>query len=483
MDAPGTPDAASFEHMQEQQDKLLEELKGLVKVEAKDIGTLRKELHITVPAKVITDHMEQNYSELMSDALVPGFRKGRAPRQLVEKRYGAEVRDSLTTSIVGQSFYAATDNEELDVLGEPRFRVTIDDNVKLVEIDEALQHLKLPDEGDFNYICEVELKPSFELPPLENIEIKSPDIEITDEMIDEQILRHRKNRGRYEPAEKAEEPDDQVIAEVTLTVDGNEVKREDNVTLGVRPTRLDGVTVMDLGEKLKGAKPGDTCTSEVTIPDDFESADLRGKTGAFNFRVHEVKRLAPEPLEDFIKALAFENEQEMRDDVRADLEAERTRLMERARRIQVEDYLLDKTSLELPEEFSGRQTDRAVMRRVIDMQQNGVPLPDIEARIDELRTSAREDVARELRLGFIFERVADELSITVTDEEVNTEIARIAQMYGRRFDRVRDDLQNRGLLKQLVEQIRQNKCVAQLLDKAKVVADDASSEDSSEGKS
>jgi len=473
MDIPGAAgamDAEAWERADDESERLLEELKKEVKVETKDIGVLRKELHITVPAKVIADHMEHNYDELMSDALVPGFRKGRAPRQLIEKRFGAEVRESLTSSIVGQSYFAATENLELEALGDPLFRISTDQGVKLMDIGESLQHIKLPEDADFDYTCEVELKPTFELPETKGIEITKPTVDITDEMVDEQILQRRKIRGRYEmigdaPAGK----DDQLVADLVLTVDDQEIKREENVSLGVRPTRLDGIPLLTLDEVLSGVKSGESRTAECTIPDDYERADLRGKPGRFEFQVHEIKHLVPEDMENFLRAWGFDNEKELREHVHEELEAERDRHVERAQRAQVEEYLLKNISLDLPEDFSARQTDRAVVRRVVDLQQRGVPMSDIETQIDELRTSAKEQVATDLKLGFIFEKVAEKLEVSVTDEEVNSEIARIAQLYNRRFDRVRDDLQSRGLLSQLVEQIRQGKSVTLLLQDAKFV--------------
>ena len=106
---------------------------------------------------------------------------------------------------------------------------------------------------------------------------------------------------------------------------------------------------------------------------------------------------------------------------------------------------------------------------MIELQQQGIPWSDLEAKIDELRASATTDVARDLKLEFILAKVAGELEVGVTDEEVNTEIARLARTYNRRFDKVRDDLQQRGLLPQLAEQIRQDKCVALLLKDAQFV--------------
>jgi trigger factor len=477
MNIPGAAGAADnpemWERAQEESDKLLDELKEAVQADLEDIGVLRKQMRVTVPAKIIADHMEKNYSDLMHDALVPGFRKGRAPRRLIEKRFGADVRESLTTSIVGQSFYAAAENNELEILGDPLFRIEADAGVQLMDIGEALQHLKLPESGDFGYTCEVELKPTFEVPALEGIEVKTPEIAITDEMVEEQILRQRKIRGRLEPVSDAAQKDDQCICDVVLTVDGAEIKRDENALVGVRPTVVEGIPLTDLDKTLAGTKAGETRTVKCSLPPDYERADLRGKDGEIAITLHEIKRLAPEPLDAFVQTMGFDSEEELREDVRAQLDMEREQMLGRAKKAQVEEYLLESTELDLPQGFSSRQTERAVHRRVIDLQQRGMPMSDIESHIDELRTSASEQVVRDLKLGFILEKVAEKLDIHVTDEEVNTEIARIARMYGRRFDRVRDDLQGAGLLEQLVEQIRQDKCVAKLLETAKFVAADA----------
>lgn len=474
MEIPGAASALDAPVLREKADKraeaLLESLKQSLVVGLKDIGVLRKSMTVTVPADIVTEHIQSQFEDLRSDAIVPGFRKGRAPKALIQKRYGPDVRDSLKSSMVGQSYFAAVEKNELQVLGDPLFQVTTKDGVKLMEVGEAITHIEIPENADFTYLCELEVKPAIELPELAGIEIKTPQVEITDAMVDDAVQRACKIRGRYEPIQdSAAQEDDLLIADVTLKCDGAEVKREANLQLGVRPTRLDGVTLLDLGKKLAGAKVGMHITAPCVIPDDYERADLRGKQAEFVFDLHELKRLKPAAVSELVAETGARDEAQLREFFRDDLEAERDQLIQRAKREQVHDYLLSKVTLDLPEKLSARQTDRAVMRAVVELQQRGTPIGDIEARIDELRTVAKEQVARELRLQFILEKVAEKLAIKIYDEEVNTEIARIARRYNRRFDRVRDDLQREGLLLQLADQIRQDKAVAQILVDAKLV--------------
>ncbi len=475
MQLPGIPGALEDNVVREkaeaEAERLLEDLKKEVKAEIRDIGTLRKELQITVPEKVIADHLTHNYDELMHDAIVPGFRKGRAPRALIEKRYGADVRESLTTSIVGQSYFAVTENHKLDVLGDPLFRIESDGGVKLVSFDEALQHLKLPPSGSLVYTCEVELRPEFTLPELKGIEVKTPEIEITSEMLERELLNQRRLRGRYEPQpEGTAERDDMLVADVTLRVGEQVVKTEENVQCGVRPAAIDGVPVPKLDEALIGARAGETREVECTIPDDYERADLRGQAGRFQFKIHELKRLVPMTLAEFLERSGFADEGEARDFLRIRMENERDQMIEAARRAQVSDYLLQQTPVELPEKLSGRQVERAVARRMVELLQGGMPPADVEARADQLRASAREEVTRDLKLSFILDKIAEQLEIQVTDEEVNTAIAALARRQNRRFDRVRDELQRDDLLGQLADGIRHDKTIERLLADANTVA-------------
>ncbi|QOJ14779.1 MAG: trigger factor [Planctomycetia bacterium] len=468
MTTPGVADPLDNptlrERAEKQAESLLESLKTAAKSEVRDIGVLRKEVRITVPSNVIGAEISKNYEDMLGDVQLPGFRKGRAPRALVERRFAAEVRSSLKTTIIGQSFLAVVDREKLEVLGDPLFRVTSGAGEKLVDLNEALAAIDLPEKGDMQFTCEIEVRPTFELPELKGVPVTAPVIEITPELVEEQLARQCRIHGRYEPIDgPAAEEDDLAVADVTLKVDGVEIKTEDNLQLGIRATRLDGIALPDLGERLAGVRAGDQRTCACTVPDDYERADLRGKSGEFAFKIHEVKRLVPVSMEELTKQVGAASEAELREFAKQDMEREREALLVRAKREQIHEYLLTKAPIDVPAGLSARLTDRAVMRRVIGLQQRGVPWADIERDIDALRVSAADEVVRDLKLEFILAKVAETLGLRVTEEEVNNEIARIARRYGRRFDRVRDELHERGLLLQLAEQIRQDKCVDALL--------------------
>jgi len=430
-------------------------LRDLISVTVEDVGVLRKRLKVCVPREAIDERLDQSYRELMREALVPGFRKGRAPLALIRKRFGKEVADDVRTTLVSEAYEAAVEKESLDVLGRP-------------DID--FEKIELPEEGDLEFTCEVEIRPEFDLPELEGIEIRRPKVAVTDADVDAEIQRLRALRGRFETVEDGVKPDDLVVADITVSVDGEEVRRVESASIFARPRPIEGIMLENLPDVLSGAKPGDKRTAEETVPDDYEPEQYRGKPATVEITVREVKRFVmPELDQEFLSSLGFDSEDELRNYVRGRLESTLDRRIRQDMRRQVYQYLLENTNLDLPERLSERQTNRVMIRRILQMRSEGVPDAEIEKRLDELKSTAREQALNDLKLFFIMEKVAEKLGVEVSEEELNGRIAMIAQAYGRRFDRVRDDMIRDGSFEGLYYEIRDEKCIDQILEKAKIV--------------
>ena len=161
-----TQDASTPETDSEEQAKLK------CDVNITDSGPWKKKIAITIPRSEVDKRREEKYGELMKDAQVPGFRKGRAPRRLIEKRFGEEVGDQLKLGLMADALQQIEDDQDFEVLGEPDF-----DPAKV----------EMPEAGDFSFDYEVEVKPTFELPSLENIKIEKPMFEVTGERVDEAL--------------------------------------------------------------------------------------------------------------------------------------------------------------------------------------------------------------------------------------------------------------------------------------------------------
>ena len=479
MAADEVVDSQVDEEVAETEDDPKEALKKVITVKVADAGALRRTVSITVPQESLRSELDKEYDELVEKADVPGFRRGHAPRRLVEKRYGQDISEQVQTRIVSNAYLAAVEKEDLKVLGDPLVWVNIKDKKssdgegreQLLDLQKALEHIELPDDGDFEFRCEVEIKPQFELPELEGVPVEKPDLKISDEDVQVQVDRMRAVRGTWVPVadDGKVAADDLLVCDVVVSVDGKEVKTIDNLPLAVRAQVIEGAVVSDFGDRLKGAKAGDTRTVEGTLPDDYEVEAYRGKKATFELRVNEIKRMQLPPLDqEYLTAQGFDSEDEYRSWIRQQMESRLEAEVRRGLHNQVYKWLLDNVKLDLPEGLSSRQTERAVARRALDLQREGVPQAEIEKRIDELRTSAQEDTATELKLYFILEAIAEKLDIDVSEEEINAQIASMARAYNRRFDRIRDELFKSNRIESLYIQIRDEKCLERILEKAKI---------------
>jgi len=474
-------DEATAELSDEEQ--AMAKLKEAIQVQREDIGALRLKLTITIPEETIKERRSEQFTELKRDSVIPGFRKGHAPMQLVEKRFASDVGEDIKSRLISSGFMAAAEKEGLNVLGDPIFRIKVEEErvgedgkrekvelEKLLPLEKALEAMKLPSTGDLTFACEVELKPEFELPELGKIPVEKPDVDIDDEDVEEELRRIRAMGGTFKPLEDgAVEKDDMIYANMTMKVDGTIIETDDNLDLAARDVRIKGVPLVGFADAVVGKKQGDTATFEAVVPDDHESIDIRGKKAEFEFTISEIKRLDIPPIDDaFLSSMGMESEKELREQVRSSLQSGVDQTIKRVMREQIGQYLVEKTALEIPEGLSQRQTERSVARRMIEMYQHGVPEAEIKKSVDEMRTKAHDQTVRDLKLFFILEKIAEEREIDVPEERINAAIAQIAQRTNKRFDRVRDELSKGDGLLTLYLQLRDQQVLDRLLEDAEI---------------
>ncbi len=470
---------------------LQDKLKEAISVKVEDIGPLRKKLTITIPRASIDEQLDEQYDELRQEAVVPGFRRGRAPQKLIEKRFGSDVGEQVGSSLIGNAYFAAIEREELDVLGEPLVHVAVKEKRKgdgkteevtvdkLLPAEDAMEHLPLPKEGDFTYACELEVKPEFELPSLEKIPVEKPVLTVSDEDVEEEVKRMQTLRGRFVPIAEgaAAEEDDLLTGKATVTVDGEVLKTEDDAQLAARDQRYDGLLLEGFGKVATGKKVGDTVSVETTIPDDHDAVAARGKTGTFALEISEIKRFeTPEVDEEFVKSLGFDSVAEYREFIKERMEQQIEQEVRRVVHNNISQYLLENVKMELPEGLSQRQTENIVSRQMMEMYSQGMSDADIAKRADEMRTEAESQAADGLRLFFIMDKIGEEKGITVSEEEINAAIAEIAHRRNLRFDRVRDEIIGTNHLNTLYTRLRDQKILETLRADADVTEKDVTAE-------
>ncbi len=429
--------------------------KNIVTIE--EAGPCKKKVIIEIPEEAIREATDEQYDNLGKEAIVPGFRKGRAPRRLLEKRFSKETLEQVKLKLLADAGKAAIKKKELEVLGE-------------YDID--FEKIELPAEGSLKFDFEVEVRPEFDLPILEGIPVKKTELEVTDEQIDREIEQLRRLAGVWTPREdEAIQVEDQIIADAVIKTEGvEEEEKLDNIEIYVRANGFVGeVPVEKLDELLIGAKAGDTKQTNIEVPKTYFREQYRGKKVEIEISVKDIKWLKPAEMDEtFLKRFEVENESELREQLQDILHS---RLENQARTDmaeQIYQYLLNSTDFDLPLDVVGTQAANVLKRQYVNLLVRGLSREQVEEQMEQLRASSEEQAKQQLKTFFIMDKIADKLEIEVSEEEINGRIAELAIQQKQRPERMKEQMERDGSLVQFRLEVRDSKCIAKLLESAQV---------------
>ena len=430
-------------------------LKNTVTIE--QAGPCKKKVIIEVPEQTIKNATDEQYKSLQKDALVPGFRKGRAPRRLLEKRFGKETTEQVKLKLLADASDLAIKDNKLDILGDP-------------DID--FEKIELPAQGPLKFDFQVEVRPDFDLPQIEGIPVTRTKLETTDDQIDREIEQLRKWSGIWTPREEGTiEPGDQIIGDVVLKVEGAETEQKlDNVETYVRRNGFVGeIPVEKLDELLVGAGSGETKQTSVEVPKTYFREEYRGKKVDIQITIKDIKWLKPAELDEiFLKRMGAENENELREKTRDTLQSRLEQQTRTEMTQQIYQYLLNNTNFDLPLDLVAEQAATVLKRQYVNLMIRGLSREQIDEQMEQLRASSEEQAKEQLKTFFVMDKVADKLGIDVSDEEINGHIAQLAIHQGQRPERLKEEMERNGSLAQFRLEIRQSKCIAKLLESAKI---------------
>ncbi len=429
--------------------------KNIVTIE--EVGPCKKKVIIEIPEEAIREATDEQYDNLGKEAIVPGFRKGRAPRRLLEKRFGKETLEQVKLKLLADASKAAIEEKELEVLGE-------------YDID--FEKIELPAEGSLKFDFEVEVRPEFDLPLLEGIPVTKTKLEVTDEQIDREIEQLRRMAGVWTPREDgAVQVEDQIIADAVIKTEGQEEEEKlNNIEIYVRANGFVGeVPVEKLDELLIGAKAGDTKQTNIEAPKTYFREKYRGKKVDIEISVKDIKWLKPADIDDtFLKRLGVENESELREQLHDILHS---RLENQARidmAEQIYQYLLNNTDFDPPLDVVGAQATTVLKRQYVNLLSRGLSREQVDQQMEQLRASSEEQAKQQLKTFFIMDKVAEKLEIEVSEEEINGRIAELAIQQKQRPERMKEQMERDGSLDQFRLEVHDSKCIAKLLESAQV---------------
>lgn len=424
-----------------------------LEVRIEDAGPCRKHVHIKVPREDIAHFYEEEISELAETAQVPGFRVGHVPKRLLEKRFRKELSEQVKQKVLMQSLEEVADNYNLDPIGQP---------------DLDVESLEIPEEGDFEFDFDIEVRPEFELPDYEGLVIQRPTRQITDEDVESYLQRYLEQYATREDYEGPAEAGDFVTLSVEFRHEGRPIHKIGEMTVQIRPVlRFQDAELENFDTLMSGVKPGDVREAELTVSGEAENIEMRGETLTAVFTVRGIKRLKrPELNSDFFERIGVEDEEELRDEIRATLTRQVQFQQRQACRKQVLERITESADWELPEELVLKQVENALRREVLEMQQAGYTPEEIRSRENEIRQRAVSNTEQALKEHFVLDKIATQEGIEVSPEEIDFEIQMMAMQRGESPRRLRARLQKSGMDENLAAQIRERKAVDFILEKA-----------------
>ncbi|MBI4230376.1 MAG: trigger factor [Planctomycetes bacterium] len=437
-------DAHGHEHAHEHDHDEPEKKKGDGKrfreATVTETGPCKRRVKIAVDADRIRAKIEERYADLSENAALPGFRAGRAPRALVEKRFQKEVADETKSSLMAEALEAALEEKGLSLLSDPEpveSSVTFD-----------------PEKG-LDFEADIVIRPVFEPKPYDKIRVETPSTEVTAGQIDEAIEHLRYERAQWGPLEGgAPGPKDLRVGTASFSTEGREAWKD---AVEIMPERgwIGPCPVENLVAKLEGKGAGSSLTFEVEMPQTHPEPELRGRKGTLSFSIEEVKRARLPELDDaFAKSQRCESVEDLRGKVARMLQAERERDADLAVRHSVREQLVKENTFDLPEELVQQQAVQNLRRTYLQLRMRGVDPAEIQKHLEDLQKDSLVSAVFSLRSFFILEEIAKKEKIFATEEEVERRIRALADREGVSVERIRQRLERTGDLSELRSVIR-----------------------------
>jgi trigger factor len=424
-------------------------------------------LSVEVPPEEVSRDLDRAYRKVAAEVRIPGFRKGKVPRQIIDARIGREhVLHEFIDEFLPEYYLRAVRENDLAPIADP-------------EIDVGdLETLR--DGAALRFTATVEVRPRLTLPPEQyrGVHVDAPSTEPTERDVDEYVDRLRERFAELEVVSRPARPGDYVLADVRAHVHDREVPEA---------TRLDfmtevgsGALVPELDRELEGKRKGEILKFNATLPEAFGEA--AGEEVAFQVLVKEVKaKRLPAADDEFAKTASdFDTLDELREDVRTKMRRIKEVESQAAVRDMVLDHVVASLDVELPERLVDEDTEARVRGATRRAEQAGTTLDDVlkAQGWDELRfrSDARSHAIRGLKADLVLEAVARQEDLTVTGEDLDREIAGLAEGSGRDVKEVRRILERSGQVASLAGAIIRTKALDLMVEAADVTTEGVESD-------
>jgi trigger factor len=422
-----------------------------MKSEVEDISTVKKKLSIEITPDSVTREMDKAISDVAKKAKIPGFRPGKAPKNIVEKHYGDEVRNEVVQRLVTESYLRALQEHKLNPVDMP-------------QIENVSPLLK---GSSLTFTATVEVRPNIELGAYDGIEVKEENITVSDAELNQTIDRLREMYAQLEVVDgRPLEKNDTAIIDFEGFREGKSVEgaKAADYMLSLGSNSL----IPGFEEQLTGMNRGETREIKVNFPADYNNKDLAGKDATFTVTLKEIKKkVLPELNDEFAKDIGNNaTVAELKEGIKKDIEVRKKNDQTSAQREVILSKLVEAHNFDVPPGMVERELQSMARSQATRLARRGVDVNSFDYA--KFREENRDLADKRVRGILLLDVIAEKEKLEVTDQEVNSALAVMARSAGQTVDSVRkyyDSLD--GGLDNLRASLVREKALSLLLSRAK----------------
>ena len=412
-------------------------------------------LTIEVSAAEFEKALEDAFLKNKNKISVPGFRKGKVPRQMVEKMYGPEIfYEDAANALIPDAYSKALDECEEDIVSSPEIDVT--------QIEKG---------KSFIFTATVALKPEVKLGKYKGVKVEAAEVTVTDEEVDAKIEKERENNARtIEVTDRPVKDGDMTVLDFEGFVDGVAFDggKGENYPLTIGS----GAFIPGFEEQLVGAEIGKEVEVNVTFPEDYHAEELKGKEAVFKCTVHEIKaKELPEIDDEFAAEVSeFDTLEEYKKDVKETLTIEKEKAARDAKEAAVIDAIIADSDMDIPEAMVTTQQKQMIDEFAQRMQMQGLSMEQYfqftGATLDKMMEQVKPQAETRIKSRLVLEAVAAKEGIEATEEDYEEEIKTMAEVYQMEPDKIKEMLPEKSV-KGIKEDIAVKKAAEFVVNNAK----------------
>ncbi len=412
-------------------------------VTVENLAPCRRLVRVEVDAEAVDAAFAKATADFQRHARFPGFRPGKAPRDLVSRTYAKEIEDEAKRKLLSDSYGKAIQEQKLRVAAKP-----------------DIEEIQFGRGEPFHFAATVEVVPDFTLPEYKGIPVKRDPKTVTDEDVSRAVDVLRERMAAYADVARPVQNGDFVVVNYSGTSEGKPLTEFAPTAKGLTQQTAFWMEVKPesfipgFTDQLIGAQTGEHRTVNVEFPPDFVAQELAGKKGVYDVEIVQVKeKIVPELDEKLAKAYGAESVDKLVEGVRRDLQNELDFKKKRTQRNDLVRSLLNRVQVDLPESVVLSETRNVVYDIVRENQQRGISKEAIDSQKDEIASIASNSARDRVKAGFVLSRIAEQEGIEVTEQEMAQYLVHLAQQNQIKPEKLIKQLRERNGIPEIHERI------------------------------